>query len=68
MKKVDKLTDSQLYIEARDIVRIANEAVAKAKAENKRFGIPEFFSRNGKIYFILESGEITTEKPDIYNK
>ncbi len=68
MKKVDQLTDIQLYIEARDIVRIANEAVAKAKAENKRFGIPEFFSRNGKIYFILESGEITTEKPDIYNK
>ncbi|NJN77046.1 MAG: hypothetical protein HC803_00905 [Saprospiraceae bacterium] len=68
MKIVDKLSNSQLYIEARDIVRIANEAVVKAKAENKRFGIPEFFSKNGKIYFILESGEVTTKKPNIYKK
>ena len=68
MEKADKLSDAQFYKEVREIIRIANEAVAKAKAENKRFGIPEFFSRNGKIYFILESGEITTEKPDIYNK
>ncbi|MBI5916176.1 MAG: hypothetical protein HY842_12440 [Bacteroidetes bacterium] len=48
-----------------EIERIANQAVMKAKEENKRFGIPEFFSKNGVIYYVLEDGNITTERPEI---
>lgn len=68
MKQVDKLKNSQLYLDLRDIIRIGNKAVAKAKAENKKFGIPEFFVKNGIVYYVLETGEITTEKPEIYDK
>lgn len=68
MKQVDKLENTQLYLDLRDIIRIGNKAVAKAKTENKKFGIPEFFVKNGIIYYILETGEITTEKPEVYKK
>lgn len=54
--------------EKNEIKRIANQAVMQAKAENKRFGIPEFFSKNGVIYYVLENGELTTERPTILNK
>jgi len=48
----------QIAIKTKEIVRIANEAVAAAKAENKRLGIPEFFFKNGKIYYIMPDGTI----------
>jgi hypothetical protein len=40
----------------------------QAKAENKRLGIPEFFSKNGVIYYVLENGELTTERPEILKR
>lgn len=51
--------------EKNEIERIANQAVMQAKAENKRLGIPEFFSKNGVIYYVLKNGELTTERPEI---
>ncbi len=54
--------------EKNQIERIANQAVMQAKVENKRLGIPEFFSKNGVIYYVLENGEITTERPAILKK
>lgn len=65
MKEVSKLKDTKLYIESRDILVIANKAVKAAKEENKKFGIPEFFWKNGKIYYETEDGNLTTERPDI---
>ncbi len=65
MKEVDKLDDLNFHIFLRDIVRIGNRAVQKAKEENKKFGIPEFFWKNGKIYYVTEDGALTTERPDI---
>ena len=65
IRDVKKIDDDSLYLEIREFERIGNEAVMKAKEENKRFGIPEFFSKNGVIYYVLENGEITTERPDI---
>ena len=64
--KVKKLKNENIHIWIADVIRIGNEAVMKAKEENKKFGIPEFFYKNGKIYYILESGDITTEKPEIF--
>jgi hypothetical protein len=69
MKKQTKAKHSEAFIrETLEIERIANQAVMQAKAENKRLGIPEFFSKNGVIYYVLENGELTTERPAILNK
>ena len=68
IKEVKKIDDDSLYLEIREMERIGNEAVMQAKAENKRLGIPEFFSKNGVIYYVLENGELTTERPAILNK
>ena len=65
MTRVKKLNDSKLYLEMADIVRIGNSAVKKAKEENKKMGIPETFWKNGTIYFVLTTGEITTIRPEI---
>ncbi|MEM1322507.1 MAG: hypothetical protein AAGG75_19745 [Bacteroidota bacterium] len=65
MKEVNKIEDASLYLKARDILKIANDAVAKAKAENKRLGLPECFWKNGRIYYLLPNGELTTEVPEI---
>jgi len=68
MRRVKKLNNEQQYIKAREILRIANEAVSKAKKENKRLGIPEYFMKNGKLYFVLSSGKITTRVPAIMKR
>jgi hypothetical protein len=47
------------------ILRIANEAVAEAIAENKRYGIPEFFWKAGRMYYVLPDGTLTTEQPEV---
>jgi len=65
MKEVDKLNDSSLYLYLRDVIAIGNRAVQKAKEENKRFGIPEFFWKNGKIYYVGKNGDLTTVRPDV---
>jgi len=66
MKEVAKIADESLYIEARDILKIANQAVKKAKAENKKLGIPEVFSKNGVLYYVLKNGEVTKKRPQIF--
>ncbi len=65
MKKVKKLNDNKIYAEITRILTIANDAVKKAKEENKKLGIPETFWNNGKVYYILSSGEITQNPPPI---
>ena len=47
--------------------RIANKAIMRAKADNKNHGIPEVFSKNGVLYYVLLNGEITKERPAIFN-
>ncbi len=65
MKVVNRIENEGLYELMREVVRIGNQAVMKAKEENKRYGIPDFFSKNGIIYYVLENGELTTKKPKI---
>lgn len=43
------------------IIRIANRAVEKAQEENRRKGIPNVYSINGKIVFELPDSQLTTE-------
>lgn len=68
LREVKQLKDLDLYIKAYEIVRIGNNAVQKAKEENQRLGIPEFFSKNGVIYYLLDNGELTTEVPKILRR
>lgn len=65
MKRVKKINNSDLYLEMTDIIRIGNAAVKEAKDENRKLGIPETFWKNGVIYYVLNSGKITSIQPDI---
>lgn len=53
----------KLQEESVQLRRIGNRAVRKAQEENRRLGIPNAFSRRGKIYFELPSGRITETNP-----
>ena len=44
-------------------VEIGNQAVHEAQEENRKLGIPNTYSFNGKIYFEMPDGTITTESP-----
>ncbi len=65
MTEVKLLKNKELYIKEAEIIGIANEAVFKAKEKNKELGLPEFFTKNGILYFVLPSGEITKQVPEI---
>ncbi len=55
--------DSAFYAKSADLRRIGNRAVKQAQAESRRLGVPNVFSRRGRIYFELPNGEITTRNP-----
>lgn len=68
MRLVKKLKNSKWNLETSEMTRIANEAVYKAKQENKKLGLPEFFIKNGELYFVLPSGKITNKVPAIMKR
>ena len=65
MKEVDQLSNPDRYIKLAKILRIGNAAVARAQAENRAFGLPEVFVKAGRLYYLLPSGEVTTERPAV---
>ena len=62
MSEEEKL-DLDIYREAAALRRIGNRAVRKAQEENRSQGIPNAYSRRGRLYFELPSGELTEEDP-----
>lgn len=46
-----------------EVFKIGSRAMDKAQEENRRMGLPNVFSRNGKIYYELPDGTITTKPP-----
>ena len=68
MKRVNRLSNKQIYVDSAIILSIANQAVQHAKEENRRLGIPEVFSKNGKLYYVLLNGELTSEPPEIFKR
>lgn len=68
MKEVEKISNDDFYLELREVLRIANQAASRAKAENLRYGIPRIFSRKGILYYELSNGQITTQQPEILKK
>lgn len=41
--------------------RIGNIAIQKVIQENRKLGIPNVFSRNGRVYYEMPDGTVTTE-------
>ena len=68
MNEVEKLANNELYIELRNILRIASQAANQAKLDNKKYGIPKIFARNQNMYFEFDNGTITTQRPEILKK
>ena len=62
-KFVDYINDPELYKLSALAKRVGNEAVHEAQEENRKLGIPNTYSFNGKLYFELPDGTITTESP-----
>jgi len=54
---------SSLYQWMLEVFKIGSRAMDKAQEENRRMGLPNVFSRNGKIYYELPDGTITTKPP-----
>jgi len=51
------------YKQALELLRIGNRAVKRAQEENRKRGIPNVYSYNGKLYYELPNGELTKEDP-----
>ena len=45
------------------LTKLGNRGVKKAQQENHRLGIANVYFKNGKIYYQLPNGDITTRKP-----
>ena len=61
MKKENKLK-SETYKWLEEITRIGNRAVREAQKENHRLGLPNIYSRNGKIIYEMPDGEIIVKE------
>lgn len=53
----------RLFVESAELRRIANRAVRRAQEENRRLGIPNAYSHEGRLYFELPDGQITEANP-----
>ncbi len=61
----------ETYEKALEYQRIGNRAVRQAQAENHRFGLPNIYSRNGRIVYEMPNGDIIvkeTSQTDKENK
>ncbi len=61
MKQKAKLK-AETYEKALEYQRIGNRAVRQAQEENHRLGLPNIYSRNGKIIYEMPNGEIIVKQ------
>ncbi len=61
MKQKEKLK-AETYEKALEYQRIGNRAVRQAQEENHRLGLPNIYSRNGKIIYEMPNGEIIVKQ------
>jgi len=55
---------AETYEKAVEFQRIGNRAVREAQAENHRLGLPNIYSRNGKIIYEMPNGEIIVKESE----
>ncbi|MEI1278911.1 hypothetical protein V6Z05_11335 [Leptospira venezuelensis] len=60
---MNKLNKKAYQEEAEEFTRIFERAIQKAQEENRKFGLPNVFSKNGELYFRLPDGRIVSERP-----
>jgi len=58
MKNGKSKISAETYKKMAEFVRIGNRAVRQAQAENHRLGLPNIYSRDGKIIYEMPDGEI----------
>ncbi len=61
MKQKTKLKP-ETYERLLEFERIGNRAIRQAQEENHRLGLPNIYSRNGKIIYEMPNGEIIVKK------
>ena len=64
MKNKQKKISSDVYEKHFEFQRIGNSAVSKAQAENRQLGLPNVYSRDGKIIFEMPNGEVIVKKDE----
>jgi hypothetical protein len=57
--------DAEAFSTAAEWTRIGREATQAAIEENRRLGVPNVYSINGRIYYELPSGELSLEDPGV---
>ena len=62
MKNGKSKISLETYERMTEFVRIGNRAVREAQKENHRLGLPNIYSRNGKIIYEMPGGEITVKE------
>ena len=62
-KFVNFIDNPELYKLSTLAKKVGNQVVHEAQEENRKLGIPNTYSFNGKIYFEMPDGTITTESP-----
>ncbi len=58
MKNGENKISAETYERMSEFVRIGNRGVREAQAENHRLGLPNIYSRNGRIIYEMPDGEI----------
>lgn len=61
--EVKKFNDLGLYLKGFEIESIGNQAIRNLQEENRKRGIPLVYSVDGKIYYELADGTVTTNSP-----
>lgn len=62
MKNGKSKINSETYRRMAEFVRIGNRAVRQAQEENHRLGLPNIYSRNGKLIYEMPNGEIIVKE------
>ena len=57
----DKIS-AETYERMAEFERIGNRAVRRAQEENHRLGLPNIYSRHGKIIYEMPDGEIIVKE------
>lgn len=54
---------AETYAAIDEILRIGNRAIANAQENNRRLGVPNVYSINGRLYYETSTGELSTTDP-----
>ena len=54
---------AETYAAIDEIVRLGNRGVARAQENNRRLGVPNVYSINGRLYYEKSNGELSATDP-----